>query len=110
MPGPFDIQYLAEYLSFLGDCGLLERQGRVNQLGLAVADFSAAIGLWPLWIRLGWNDILYRYRRSTLGPFWSTANIAITVIALGLVYSQLFNCRSGNFCLMFAPDLLSGAL
>ena len=40
--------------------------------------------------RLGWNDILYRYRRSTLGPFWSTVNIAITVIALGLVYSQIF--------------------
>jgi lipopolysaccharide transport system permease protein len=47
--------------------------------------------LWPLWTRLGWNDILYRYRRSTLGPFWSTVNIAITVIALGLVYSQIFN-------------------
>src|SRR4051794_5070887 len=56
-----------------------------------MADFAAAIALWPLWTRLGWNDILYRYRRSTLGPFWSTINIAITVVALGLVYSQIFN-------------------
>ena len=62
-----------------------------RQFGLAVADFAAAVGLWPLWTRLGWNDILYRYRRSTLGPFWSTANIAITVIALGLIYSQIFH-------------------
>jgi ABC-2 type transport system permease protein/lipopolysaccharide transport system permease protein len=56
-----------------------------------VADFAAAVGLWPLWTRLGWNDILYRYRRSMLGPFWSTVNVAITVLALGLVYSQIFN-------------------
>ena len=63
---------------------------RNRQFALAVADLTAAAGFWPLWTRLGWNDILYRYRRSTLGPFWSTVNIAITVIALGLVYSQIF--------------------
>ena len=61
-----------------------------RQFDLAVADFVAAIGLRSLWTRLGWNDILYQYRRSTLGPFWSTLNIAITVAALGLVYSQIF--------------------
>lgn len=70
---------------------MLERQARASLFDLAVADFAAAIGLWPLWTRLGWNDILYRYRRSTLGPFWATANIAVTVLALGLVYSQIFN-------------------
>jgi len=70
---------------------LLERRELVSQFNLAVADLAAAIQLWPLWIRLGWNDILHRYRRSALGPFWSTANTAITVIALGLVYSQILN-------------------
>jgi ABC-2 type transport system permease protein/lipopolysaccharide transport system permease protein len=70
---------------------LLEIRGSNSQFSLAVADLAAAVQLRPLWIRLGWNDILYRYRRSTLGPFWSTANMAITVIALGLVYSQIFN-------------------
>lgn len=54
-------------------------------------DFAAAARLWPLWTRLGWNDILYRYRRSTLGPFWSTVNMAVTVLALGLVYTQILN-------------------
>jgi lipopolysaccharide transport system permease protein len=82
---------LGSSVPFPGDAGLLERQQRVGRFGLAVADFTAAIGLWPLWTRLGWNDILYRYRRSTLGPFWSTVNVAVTVIALGLVYAQIFN-------------------
>lgn len=71
--------------------GLSERRVSKSQFSLAVADLAAAVQLRPLWIRLGWNDILYRYRRSTLGPFWSTANTALTVIALGAVYSQLFN-------------------
>jgi len=70
---------------------LLERRELIGQFNLAVADLAAAMQLWPLWIRLGWNDILHRYRRSALGPFWSTANTAITVIALGLVYSQILN-------------------
>lgn len=70
---------------------MLERRERVSQFGLATMDLVAAARLWPLWTRLGWNDILYRYRRSTLGPFWSTVNMAITVFALGLVYAQLFN-------------------
>ena len=69
---------------------MLAGNQRNRQFALAVADLTAAVGYWPLWTRLGWNDILYRYRRSTLGPFWSTVNIAITVIALGLVYSQIF--------------------
>ncbi len=70
---------------------MLEKRNSASQFNIAVADFAAAIRLRPLWIKLGWNDILYRYRRSTLGPFWSTANMAITVIALGAVYSQIFN-------------------
>ena len=49
------------------------------------------LALWPLWVRLGWNDILQRYRRSMLGPFWLTASMAIMVIALGVLYAELFN-------------------
>jgi lipopolysaccharide transport system permease protein len=62
---------------------------RPSRLQLAATDFAGAIALWPLWVRLGWHDILYRYRRSLLGPFWFTANTAITIVALGIVYSQI---------------------
>jgi ABC-2 type transport system permease protein/lipopolysaccharide transport system permease protein len=68
---------------------LLAKDIPSGRLSLAVADFAGAVALWPLWVRLGWHDILFRYRRSLLGPFWLTANTAITVIALGLVYSEV---------------------
>jgi ABC-2 type transport system permease protein len=43
-----------------------------------------------LWGHLGWQDIRQRYRRSVLGPLWITISMAVTAIALGLLYSQLF--------------------
>jgi ABC-2 type transport system permease protein/lipopolysaccharide transport system permease protein len=68
---------------------VFESDNRPGRLQLAATDLAAATALWPLWVRLGWHDILYRYRRSLLGPFWFTANTAVTIIALGIVYSQI---------------------
>lgn len=61
-----------------------------SSAAVAFGDALEGLGLWPLWGRLGWNDILQRYRRSLLGPFWLTASMAIMVIALGVLYSELF--------------------
>jgi lipopolysaccharide transport system permease protein len=68
---------------------LPESQQAPRRFKLAVVDFAAAMELWPLWTMLAWNDILYRYRRSALGPFWFTASTAISIIALGTVYSEI---------------------
>src|SRR3712207_4312363 len=43
-----------------------------------------------LWLQLGWQDIRQRYRRSVLGPIWITISMAVTAIALGILYSALF--------------------
>ena len=43
-----------------------------------------------LWLQLGWQDIKQRYRRSTLGPFWITIATGVMALALGLLYSLLF--------------------
>jgi lipopolysaccharide transport system permease protein len=67
-----------------------------SRFALAAADLAGAIALWPLWLRLGWHDILYRYRRSLLGPFWFTANTAIMSVALGVVYSQVLKLPVGD--------------
>lgn len=43
-----------------------------------------------LWIVLGWYDILARYRATTLGILWIIIINAVTVFAIGFVYSSLF--------------------
>lgn len=55
-----------------------------------LADLSEGLAQWQLWVLLGWQDILQRYRRSLLGPFWLTFSMAIMVIALGILYARLF--------------------
>ncbi|HEY9216132.1 MAG TPA: ABC transporter permease [Ancylobacter sp.] len=66
---------------------------RKSPAAVAWSDMIEGVGLWPLWVRLGWNDILQRYRRSLLGPFWLTASMAVMVVALGVLYAELFKTR-----------------
>lgn len=57
-------------------------------------------------MRLGWNDILKRYRRSVLGPFWLTASTGIMVAALGLLYANLFKTPIDDFLPFLCVGLL----
>lgn len=60
------------------------------KLAQAADDLIEGVRRWPLWGRLGWIDIVQRYRRSVLGPFWITMSMAVLVASLGLLYSLLF--------------------
>jgi ABC-2 type transport system permease protein/lipopolysaccharide transport system permease protein len=73
---------------------------------VTVQDLTAGLALWPLWVRLGWNDILQRYRRSLLGPFWLTASMAIMVVSLGVLYSELFKQPIHDFLPYLCVGLL----
>jgi len=57
-----------------------------------------------LWGHLGWQDIRQRYRRSVLGPIWISITMAVTAIALGVLYAGLF----GNDISVQLPYLLTG--
>jgi ABC-2 type transport system permease protein len=46
-----------------------------------------------LWAHLGWQDIRQRYRRSVLGPVWISITMAVTGIALGILYAGLFQTK-----------------
>ncbi|NLP38759.1 MAG: ABC transporter permease, partial [Corynebacterium pollutisoli] len=50
-----------------------------------------------LWLQLGWQDIKQRYRRSTLGPLWITIATGVMALALGLLYSMLFQIPLADF-------------
>jgi len=49
-----------------------------------------AARLWPIWMRLGLQDIRMRYRRSALGFSWIFINLAIFILSVGIIYSYLF--------------------
>jgi ABC-type polysaccharide/polyol phosphate export permease len=59
---------------------------------------------WELWGRLGWLEIKRRYRRTTLGPFWSSLTLLIFVIVMGSVGSGLLSRNSAEYL----PFLVAG--
>jgi ABC-2 type transport system permease protein/lipopolysaccharide transport system permease protein len=85
---------------------LIARGGTSDAIATAWSDIIAGLASWPLWVRLGWNDILQRYRRSILGPFWLTASMAIMIVALGILYAGLFNTPVEDFLPFLCVGLL----
>lgn len=61
-----------------------------EQFERALHDIRAGWDRRELWMTLGLQDVRQRYRRSKLGPFWITLSMAIMVLALGLLYGQIF--------------------
>src|ERR1700710_1856311 len=77
-----------------------------SDLSKARADIAEGFRSWPLWIQLGWNDILQRYRRSFLGPFWLTASMATMVVTLGVLYASIFRTEVDEFLPFLCVGLL----
>src|ERR1700736_3899871 len=85
---------------------LVIRGGIKFDFPMALSDFREGFALWRLWTQLGWNDILQRYRRSILGPFWLTASMTIMVVALGVLYAELFQQKIDQFLPFFCLGIL----
>ena len=72
----------------------------------AAEDIAGGALRWELWGRLGWLEIRRRYRRTTLGPFWSSLTLLFFVIVMGSVGSGLLNKNSSEYL----PFLVAGFL
>jgi ABC-2 type transport system permease protein len=70
----------------------------------AIEDLRSGFEQRELWGHLGWQDIKQRYRRSVLGPVWISISMAVTGVALGILYAGLF----GNSLSKQLPYILVG--
>jgi len=81
-----------------------------TSLRVAMDDIISAVGRWRIWCMLAVNDVRQRYRRSVLGQFWLTVSMGITVGAIGVVYSVLFNQDSATYLPFLGIGLVCWAL
>ncbi|MFC3849397.1 ABC transporter permease [Corynebacterium hansenii] len=72
-------------------------RSRSRTVAAAWKDLVRGYGQRQLWLQLGWQDIKQRYRRSTLGPLWITIATGAMAVALGLLYSLLFQQELAYF-------------
>lgn len=57
-----------------------------------------------LWGRLGWLDVKKRYRRTMIGPFWTSITLAIYVLTVGVVGAAIWHQDIYDYL----PFLVSG--
>ena len=81
-----------------------------SSLDIALIDIVAGIKARQIWGRLGWRETKRRYRRTVIGPFWSTLSLAIFVIALGLVWSNLWHQDPKAYLPFLTAGMLSWVL
>ncbi|GKX58427.1 sugar ABC transporter permease [Leminorella grimontii] len=55
---------------------------------------------------MAWQEIVIRYRRSVLGPFWITASTAIYVISISTVFATLFHQDIKHYLLYMALGIM----
>jgi lipopolysaccharide transport system permease protein len=72
----------------------------------ALNDLYEGGGNWRMWTRLGWMEIRRRYRRTMLGPFWTSFNVAIMVFSMGFLWAALF----GQTASRYMPYLTGGII
>ncbi|MBB4361479.1 ABC-type polysaccharide/polyol phosphate export permease [Bradyrhizobium sp. CIR18] len=81
-----------------------------TDVSLRSLEISAAEDLWlglfkrELWGRLGWLDVKRRYRRTTIGPFWTSITLAIYTFSVGFVGAALWH----QDIFEYLPFLVSG--
>jgi ABC-type polysaccharide/polyol phosphate export permease len=72
----------------------------------AARDLFGGLLRTDLWGRLGWLDVKRRYRRTLLGPFWTSISLALYVVAVGLVGAGLWHQDIREYL----PFLVSGMI
>ncbi|QCI63173.1 ABC transporter permease [Phreatobacter stygius] len=56
---------------------------------IALRDLAEAVRLAPVWLHAGWIDVVWRFRRTWIGPFWHTLGLAAFVLTMGVVWSTI---------------------
>jgi lipopolysaccharide transport system permease protein len=70
--------------------------------GAGIEDIAEGAKKWRLWMHLARLDIRARYRRTVIGPLWTTLSAAILILALGIIYSFLWRVETRVFLPYFA--------
>ena len=71
-----------------------------------IRDVSEALTNYKLAFYLAYSDIRQRYRRSSLGPFWITISMGVTIGCIGLIFGNIFKAPMKEFLPFLASGLI----
>ncbi len=80
-----------------------------------IPDLIESIQSWRKWYLIGTQTVRQRYARSRLGQFWISLSYLIMILAMGIVYTQLWHTNVDSYLPFLAVSmafwsLISGCL
>jgi ABC-type polysaccharide/polyol phosphate export permease len=82
--------HLKDYGMLSATKNLVTYGASTSKYVLAFRDIKNGVMSSNIWLSYGWMDILQRYRRAVIGPFWITLSMLIMVSAMGILYAGIF--------------------
>jgi ABC-type polysaccharide/polyol phosphate export permease len=79
----------------------------ISSRSIAVADFVDGARAWRVWTRLGWQEIKRRYRRTLIGPLWTSLSLGLFICVLGVVWARFWNLDAATYLPFLCAGLLS---
>lgn len=76
----------------------------------AITDILGGIRSTQMWGRIGWAETRRRYRRTVFGPFWSSISLAIFVVAMGIVWANIWNMDPKKYLAFLNSGMLAWVL
>ncbi len=73
---------------------------------VALEDIADALIKYRIALIFGWQDVAQRYRRSRVGAFWLTLNMAVFIGALGTIFGMLFQSEMREYL----PHVCAGVI
>lgn len=73
----------------------------------AWSDLFVGIMQWRVWGVLALSELKSRYRRSSVGQFWITLSMSITILCLGFVYSAIFRAELSVYLPFMAVSFIA---
>lgn len=80
---------------------------KMRGLSAALRDIGESVQSRRIWMMLANQDVRQRYRRSVLGPFWITLSAVVSIVALSLVYTQIFQVPTAEYLVFLTTGFIS---
>ncbi len=82
----------------------------IQNIKVAINDIYSALKNYKLWIFMGFSEIRRRYRRTLIGPFWTTLSLGIFIGCMGFLLSSLWKSDPRSFMPYFCTGYVSWIL
>jgi ABC-type polysaccharide/polyol phosphate export permease len=80
------------------------------QYAVMCTDVVRGLTAVSMWSRLGWRDARLRYRRTLIGPFWTTLSLGLFIVMLGIIWSHLWKQDPKTYIPFVSSGMIAWAM